>query len=134
MAAASAARGPARQQSWGNPLATAVVILSFSLVGTGVAMLVGSICQTEQQAMPIAFCSGSTWRRSEARWPARGFPTDRPHDCARHTPRLGQRRLLQAAQARRGLITILPQVGVLLAFAAVATTIAVWRLRHTLTA
>jgi ABC-2 type transport system permease protein len=32
------------------------------------------------------------------------------------------------------LITVLPQIGVLLGFAALATTVAVWRLRNALTA
>jgi ABC-2 type transport system permease protein len=34
------------------------VILSFCLVGTGVAMLVGTLCSAEQQAQPIAFLLG----------------------------------------------------------------------------
>ncbi|MGZ4372521.1 MAG: ABC transporter permease, partial [Gaiellaceae bacterium] len=44
--------------TWGNPLGSAAVILSFCLVGTGVAILVGSLCSTEQQAQPIAFLLG----------------------------------------------------------------------------
>jgi hypothetical protein len=44
--------------SWGNPLGSAAVILSFSLVGTSVAILVGSLCTSVQQAQPLAFLLG----------------------------------------------------------------------------
>ena len=44
--------------TWGDPLGTAAVILSFCLVGTGAAVLVGSLCRTEQQAGPVAFLLG----------------------------------------------------------------------------
>ncbi len=35
---------------WGNPVATAAVLVSFSLVGTGAAMLMGSVLSSAQQA------------------------------------------------------------------------------------
>lgn len=36
--------------SWGDPLATGAVVLLFALVGTGAAMLIGSVFNTAQQA------------------------------------------------------------------------------------
>jgi ABC-2 type transport system permease protein len=44
--------------TWGNPLGSAAVILSSCLVGAGAAVLIGSLCQTEEQARPVAFLLG----------------------------------------------------------------------------
>jgi ABC-2 type transport system permease protein len=44
--------------NWGDPLGTAAVILAFSLVSTGAAMLLGTLFATEQQAGPVALLLG----------------------------------------------------------------------------
>jgi ABC-2 family transporter protein len=44
--------------NWGDPLGTAAAVSSFCLVGTGVAVLVGSLCSNEHQAQPIGFLLG----------------------------------------------------------------------------
>ena len=55
--------------AWGNALGTAAVVLSFCLVGTGVAVLVGSVFASEDQARPVGSSSGSGSPPSAARWP-----------------------------------------------------------------
>jgi ABC-2 type transport system permease protein len=57
--------------AWGDPLGTAAVILSFALVGTGAAVLLGSLCGDEQQAGPVALLLGlglAALGGSMARW------------------------------------------------------------------
>jgi ABC-2 type transport system permease protein len=44
--------------SWGNPIGTAALIFMFSLVGTGAALLIGSLFSSEQQAGPVALLPG----------------------------------------------------------------------------
>lgn len=120
--------------TWGDPLATGVVILSFSLVGTGVAIVVGSMCKTEQQATPIAFLLGlGLAALGGSMAPLEVFPAT-ARTIAHVTPHAWANDAFSNLLKHGGdLITVLPQVGVLLAFAAVATAVAVWRLRRTLT-
>ena len=121
--------------TWGNPLASGVLILSFCLVGTGVAMLVGSVCQTEQQAMPIAFLLGlGLAALGGSMAPLEVFPAS-ARMIAHITPHAWANEAFSKLLKHGGdLISILPQIGVLLMFAAAATALAIWRLRRTLTA
>ncbi len=43
---------------WGDPAGTAAVVISFALVGTGGAVLLGSLFSSEQQAGPVALLLG----------------------------------------------------------------------------
>jgi ABC-2 type transport system permease protein len=121
--------------TWGDPLGTGAVILSFCLVGTGVAILVGTLCTSEQQAQPIAFllglglaALGGSMAPLEVFPPtARAIAHVTPHAWANDA-------FSKLLDHGGGLSTVLPQVGVLLAFAAAATLIAVWQLRRVLTA
>jgi ABC-2 type transport system permease protein len=120
--------------SWGDPLGSAAVILAFSLVGTGVAMLVGSLVSSEQQALPLAFLLGlGLAALGGSMAPLEVFPTT-ARAIAHITPHAWANDAFAKLLKHGGdLITVLPQVGVLLAFAVLATTLAVWRLRHALT-
>jgi ABC-2 type transport system permease protein len=119
---------------WGNPLGTAAVILSFSLVATGAAVLVGSLFASEQQAGPVALLLGlGLAALGGSMAPLEVFP---------HTARLiahltphawANDAFSKLLKHGGGLATVLPQIGVLLAFAAVMTTVAVWRLRRAIT-
>lgn len=119
--------------TWGNPLASAALILSFCLVGTGAAVLVGSTCKTEQQAMPIAFLLGlGLAALGGSMAPLEVFPAT-ARTIAHITPHAWANDAFSKLLGHGGdVITILPQIGVLLTFAALATTIAVWQLRRTL--
>ena len=120
--------------TWGDPLGSAGVILAFSAVGTGVAMLVAGLCATEQQALPIAYllglglaALGGSMAPLEVFPPtARAIAHITPHAWANDA-------FSKLLHHGAGLIAVLPQIGVLLAFAALATAIAIWRLQQTLT-
>ena len=43
---------------WGNPAGAALVLIVFSLVGAGVGMLLGSVLNNDQQAIPVALLLG----------------------------------------------------------------------------
>ena len=120
--------------TWGNPLGTAAVILAFCLVGTGIAILVGSLVQSEQQALPIAFLLGLGFAAlGGSMAPLEVFPAT-ARAIAHITPHAWANDAFSKLLKHSGdLITILPQIGVLLAFAALATTIAVRRLQRSLT-
>ncbi len=120
--------------TWGDPFGTAAVILSFCLVGTGVAMLVGTLCSSEQQAQPIAFllglglaALGGSMAPLEVFPPtARAIAHATPHAWANDA-------FSKLLDHGAGFTTILPQVAVLLAFAAATTALAVWQLRRVIT-
>jgi ABC-2 type transport system permease protein len=119
---------------WGNPLGTAAVILSFSLVGTGAAVLLGSLFSSEQQAGPVATLLGlGLAALGGSMAPIYVFP---------HTARLiahvtphawGNDAFGKLLEHGAGLGGVLLQVGVLLAFAAALLVTATWRLRRVLT-
>jgi linearmycin/streptolysin S transport system permease protein len=120
--------------TWGDPFGTAAVILSFCLVGTGVAMLVATLCQTEQQAQPIAFLLGlGLAALGGSMAPLEVFPAT-ARTIAHVTPHAwANDAFSKLLDHGGGLTSVLPQVGVLLAFAALATALAVWQLRRVLT-
>ena len=121
--------------SWGDPLGGAAVILCFSLVATGVATLVGSLCATEQQAQPVAFLLGlGLAALGGSMAPLEVFPAT-ARKIAHLTPHAWANDAFSKLLRHGGdLVSVLPQLGVLLAFAALATTVAIWRLQRTLTA
>ncbi len=121
--------------TWGDPLGTGAVILSFCLVGTGAAILVGTLCTSEQQAQPIAFLLGlGLAALGGSMAPLEVFPST-ARAIAHVTPHAWANDAFSKLLDHGGdLATVLPQVGVLLAFAAAATLIAVWQLRRVLTA
>jgi ABC-2 type transport system permease protein len=120
--------------TWGNPLGSAAVILSFCLVGTGVAVLVGSFCETEQQALPVAFLLGlGLAALGGSMAPLEVFPAT-ARAIAHITPHAWANDAFSKLLKHGGdLTTVLPQIAVLLAFATLATAIAVWRLQRSLT-
>jgi len=120
---------------WGEPLGTAAVLVSFCLVGTGAAALLGSLFASEQQAGPVALLLGlGLAALGGSMAPLEVFPKT-ARTIAHITPHAWANEAFSKLLKHGGdLVSVLPQVGVLLAFAAVAITAAVWRLRHSLTA
>ena len=121
--------------NWGNPLGTAAVILAFSLVSTGGAVLLGSLFAREQQAGPVALLLGlGLAALGGSMAPLEIFPST-ARTIAHITPHAWANDAFSKLLKHGGdLITVLPQVGVLLAFAAVTMTVALWQLRRSLTA
>ncbi len=121
--------------SWGNPAGTAAVILSFSLVATGCAILVGSLFSNEQQAGPVALLLGlGLAALGGSMAPLEIFPST-ARTIAHITPHAWANDAFSKLLAHGGdLVTVLPQIAVLLGFAALAMLVAVWRLQRTLAA
>ena len=120
---------------WGDPLGTGAVVLAFCLVGTGVGVLVGSLFSNEQQAGPVAMLLGlGLAALGGSMAPLEVFPTA-ARKIAHLTPHAWANDAFSKLLDHGGdLVTVLPQVGVLLGFAAVSLAVATWRLRRVLTA
>lgn len=121
--------------NWGNPLGTAAVILSFCMVGTGCAMLLASLFRNEQQLGPVALLLGlGLAALGGSMAPLEVFPKT-ARMIAHITPHAWANDAFSKLLSHRGdIVTVLPQLAVLLGFAAVTTLLAVWQLRRTLTA
>ena len=111
------------------------MVFAFCLVGTGAAVLIGSLVRNEQQAGRSRSCSGSGSPRSAARWRRSRSSRSTARAIAHVTPHAWANDAFSKLLKHGGdLATVLPQVGVLLGFAAVVVSVAVWRLRRSLTA
>jgi ABC-2 type transport system permease protein len=118
---------------WGDPLGTAAIVIAFSLVGAGAAMLIGSVASNPEQAGALGVVGGMGFAAlGGAMVPPEVFPPIMqtishltPHAWALD----GLRKL---AVDGADLVAVGPQVGVLLAFAAVLLGLASWRLRSAL--
>lgn len=119
--------------SWGDPLGTAAIVLSFCLVATGAAVLVGSLCTSEHQAQPIGMLLGlGLAALGGSMAPLEVFPAT-ARAIAHLTPHAWANDAFSKLLKHGGdLVTVLPQIAVLLAFSLVAIALAVWRLRRTL--
>ena len=121
--------------NWGNPLGTAAVILSFCMVGTGCAMLLASLFGNEQQLGPVALLLGlGLAALGGSMAPLEVFPKT-ARIIAHITPHAWANDAFSKLLSHRGdIVTVLPQLAVLIGFAAVTTVLAVWQFRRALTA
>jgi ABC-2 type transport system permease protein len=121
--------------SWGNPLGTAAVIFAFSLVGTGVAVLLGSVFPSEDRVRPVALLLGlGLAALGGCMAPLEIFPST-ARTIAHVTPHAWANDAFSKLLKHSGdLVTVLPQIAVLLGFAALTITAAVWQLRRAITA
>ena len=118
---------------WGDPLGATVLVLAFSLVAAGVAMLIGAVANNAEQAGSIGVFAGlGVGAIGGSMVPPEIFPEQMatiswftPHRWALD----GFRELIVGGAVG----DILPQVGVLLGIAAVVLVLATWRLRAALT-
>lgn len=119
--------------AWGDPLGATALVLTFSLTGAAVAMLIGAVANNAEQAGSLGVFAGlGVGAIGGAMVPPEIFPEPMatiswftPHRWALD----GFRELI----AGGGLTAILPQLGVLLAVAAVLLALATWRLRVAIT-
>ncbi|MGZ4178605.1 MAG: ABC transporter permease [Solirubrobacteraceae bacterium] len=121
--------------NWGDPLGTGAVIVSFCLVSTGAAVLLGSVFASEQQAGPVALLLGlSLAALGGSMAPLEIFPSA-ARTIAHITPHAWANDAFSKLLDKGGdLVTVLPQIAVLLAFAGGLTVLAVYTLRRSLTA
>ncbi len=118
---------------WIDPLATSAIVVAFGLVASGAAMLVATIVTNEHQVTAIGPALGMILGLLGGTMvPIEVFPSIMrtlshvtPHAWAMDA---FHRLLLQGG----GLVDVLPQVGVLLGFAALVLTLAVFRFRRAL--
>jgi ABC-2 type transport system permease protein len=120
---------------WANPVATAAIIVVFSFVAGGAALLIGAIAANASQAGALGPALGMLLGLLGGTMvPAEVFP-EAMRTASHLTPHAW------AMDAFRGLLLrgetlgdILPQLAVLAGFAVVLLTLAVWRFRRALVA
>ena len=119
---------------WGDPAGTAAVVVAFALVGTGAALLLGSVVAEEQQAGPLALLLAlGLAALGGSMAPLEVFP-DTARQIAHITPHAwANDAFSELLRHGGGLGSVLGDVAVLLAFAAVALVLATWRLRRAIT-
>lgn len=119
---------------WGNPAGAALVLIVFSLVGAGVGMLLGSVLNNDQQAIPVALLLGlGLAALGGSMMPLEIFP-DTMRTIAHFTPHAwGNDAFAELVQRNGQVVDILRELAVLAAFAAVLLSLATWRLRKAIT-
>lgn len=123
---------------WGDPLGVAATFLMFSLGAAGVGMLMGSLFKNDQQASGIGVMIGlGLAALGGCMMPLALMRVFSPtlYAVAHITPHAwGIEAFEQLIIYDGTILDILPQLGVLAAFAAVMFALGTWRLRVSLTA
>jgi ABC-2 type transport system permease protein len=121
--------------NWGQPVGATAVLVLFALVGTGAGMLLGSLARSEHQAFPIGLLLGiGLGALGGCMVPLEIF-TPSMRTIAHATPHAWANDAFAELVRHGGTIAdILPQLGVLLAFAVALLGLAAWRLRIAITA
>jgi ABC-2 type transport system permease protein len=120
--------------NWGDPLGAAAIVIAFSAVGAGAAMLIGTLFRNAEQAGGVAVMLGlGLAALGGCMLPLQLFsPT--LQKVAHITPHAwavdGFAKLVQEGG---GVVDILPELGVLAAYAVVLLLVASWRLRVAIT-
>lgn len=117
---------------WGDPVAAGALIVAFGLVATGAAMLAGASLSNEQQAGALTPFALALAALGGCMVPLEVFsPTMRT--IAHVTPHAwAVEGFTELIRRDAGLTDVLPQVGILLAFAVVLLSLATIRLRRAL--
>jgi ABC-2 type transport system permease protein len=120
--------------NWGDPLGAAAVLILFSAVGSGAAMLIGTLFRNAEQAGGVGVMLGlGLAALGGCMLPLQLFsPT--LQQVAHLTPHAwAVDAFAKLVQDGGGLVDILPELGVLAAYAAALLLIASWRLRVVIT-
>jgi ABC-2 type transport system permease protein len=120
---------------WIDPMATAAIVLVFALVATGAAMVIGTVAANPQQAAAIGPALGMLLGLFGGTMvPPEIFPS-LIRTLSHVTPHAWAMDAFHDLLLRdAGLLQILPQLGVLLGFAAALMALAVWRFRRVVSA
>ena len=119
--------------SWANPVATAAIIVVFSFVAGGAALLIGAIAANASQAGAIGPALGMLLGLLGGTMvPAEVFP-EAMRTASHLTPHAWAMDAFRGLLVRgETLVDILPQLAVLAGFAVVLMSLAVWRFRRAL--
>ncbi|MFI6498743.1 ABC transporter permease [Nonomuraea typhae] len=119
--------------SWGDPVGSLAVVTAFSLVGGGAAMLLGASFRTPGPPISLALVLGlGLSAMGGATIPLESF-SGTMRTLAYLTPHAwGYDAFARLIRHDASLMGVLPQLGVLLAAAAVLFALGVWRLRRAL--
>ncbi len=122
---------------WGNPIGAVAILVAFSLVGSGAAMLMGALFQNDQQAGGLGVLFGlGLAALGGCMIPLVIFEFFSPalFRIAHVTPHAWGLEAFDALVIEKGtVVDTLPYLGILLGYAAVFYGLAVWRLRRVLT-
>jgi ABC-2 type transport system permease protein len=120
---------------WANPVATAAIVVVFSFVAGGAALLIGAIAASASQAGAIGPALGMLLGLLGGTMvPAEVFP-EAMRTASHLTPHAWAMDAFRGLLLRgETLVDILPQLAVLAGFAVVLMTLAVWRFRRALVA
>ena len=119
--------------TWGDPLGATLVVVAFSLVAAGVAMLIGAVANNAEQASSIGVFVGlGIAAIGGSMVPPEIFPEPMA-TISWLTPHRWALDAFRELVAGAGVVDILPQLAVLFAAAAVVLALATWRLRVALT-
>jgi linearmycin/streptolysin S transport system permease protein len=118
--------------NWGAPAGVAAVVVLFALVASGAGIFVGTLFRNEQQAIGVSLLGLGLGALGGCMVPLEVFsPVMRR--VAHATPQAwGNDAFARLVGHGASIAGILPQLGVLAAYAAVLLTLAAWRLRRVL--
>jgi ABC-2 type transport system permease protein len=116
--------------SWGDPIAAGAIVLSFALVGAGVALLIGAIATNADQASSLGVFVGLALGALGGAMVPLGFMPASMRTLADVIPHSWAIRGLQSlVQDGGGLASVAPDVAVLLGYGIVLMALASWRFR-----
>jgi ABC-2 type transport system permease protein len=119
--------------TWGDPLGATLVVLVFSLVGAGVAMLIGAIAGNAEQASSIGVFAGLGVAAIGGSMVPPEIVPEPMSTVSWLTPHRWALDAFRELIVGGGAVDVLPQLGVLLAIAVVLLALASWRLGAALT-
>ncbi len=123
--------------NWGDPVGAAAILIVFSLVGSGAAMLMGSLFENDQQAAGLGVLLGMGLAAlGGCMVPLIIFEFFAPtlFQVAHITPHAWGLEAFDVLVIENGtLVDTLPFLAILLGFAGVFYLLAIWRLRRVLT-
>jgi ABC-2 type transport system permease protein len=119
---------------WGQPVGVAAIVIVFTLVSAGAAIFLGALLRNVQQASGVSLILGLGLAAiGGSMVPLQVFPPTM-QTIAHITPHAWANDAFAQLIANGASITgILPQLGVLVGFAAALLTLATWRLHRVLT-
>jgi ABC-2 type transport system permease protein len=121
--------------NWGDPLGAIAILVVFCAAGAGAGMLFGSTFQNDQQASSVGIFAALGLAALGGCMMPLDFFNDSMRTVAHITPHAwGLDAFAELVRRNATILDILPELGVLAAFAIVLLGLASWQLRRTLTA